>query len=129
MFTQTFARAGVAPDLQALIVAIRPAIGDPFYVLAQQSSAGAVTVFVQKPTVWTGPQITAVQSAVTAAPISTPQTDGQNTLDNWPPEMRGFVVALVKQLNVIRAALPTPLGALTAAQVQAAVRTETGNLP
>lgn len=126
---QIFTRVGGTPDLLALATAIRQTLGDPFYVTAQLSSAGVVTLLVEKPAVWTAPQITAVQSAVTAAATSTPQIDGQNDVDNWPPAMRGLVVALVKQLNTIRAALPAPLGALTAAQVLTAIRTETGNLP
>lgn len=36
--------------------------------------------------------------------------------------LRGAILALIDQLNVIRAALPAPLGAITVAQAKAAVQ-------
>jgi len=120
---QAFTRAGNAPDLAALATAIRPTVGDPFYVTA---ATGAVVV--DKPSAWTAPQITAVQSAVTAAADATPQTDAQNYLDSMTIADKAIILAIIDQLNVIRAALPSPLGAITPAQAVAAVRTKAGTL-
>lgn len=128
MNRQAFTRAGAAPDLAALSITIRPTLGDPFYLNAQLSSAGVVTVFVDKPSVWTGPQTTAVQSAITAAADATPQTDAQNQIDGMPIFEKAILLALIDQLNVIRAALPVPLGAITPAQAAAAVRAKAATL-
>lgn len=38
--------------------------------------------------------------------------------------LRGAILALVDQLNVIRAALPTPLAAITVSQARAAIQTK-----
>jgi hypothetical protein len=78
--------------------------------------------------VWTGPQITAVQSAVTAAPVSTPQTEAQNAIDDMGIFDKAVLLALIDQLNVIRAALPSPLVAITPAQAANAVRAKAGTL-
>jgi len=123
LFAQAFTRAGGDPDLSALATAIRPTIGDPFYLGV---SPGVVTV--QKPSVWTGPQTTAVQAAVTAAPAQTTQTDAQNAIDDMSIFQKAIVLAIIDQLNVIRAALPSPLGPITVPQAIAAVRAKAGTL-
>jgi hypothetical protein len=46
----------------------------------------------------------------------------------WPIALRALVLTLIDQLNVIRAALPTPLPAITPAQALAAIRTKAGTL-
>lgn len=128
MAKQAFTRAGVAPDLIALANVVRATVGDPFYVAAQLSSGGVVTLFVEKPSAWTGPQITAVQAAVTAAADATAQTDAQNQIDTMAIFEKAILLTLLDQINVIRAALPAPLGAITPAQAAAAVRTKAGTL-
>lgn len=128
LFRQVFTRVGAAPDLAALTTAIRATLPDPFYVQPQLSSVGVVTVFVDKLTTWTGPQTTAVQSAVTAALDATPQSDAQNAIDNMPIFDKAILLALIDQLNTIRAALPVPLGPITPAQAAAAVRAKAATL-
>jgi len=120
---QIFTRAGGDPDQSALAAAIRPTLGDPFYL---EVSAGTVTI--RKPSVWTAPQITAVQAAVTACPAQTDQTDAQNAVDSLRIVDKAIVLVLIDELNIVRAALPTPLGARTPAQALAAIRTKAGTL-
>lgn len=124
---QAFTRSGNPPDLAAIATAIRPTLGDPFYVSATVAS-GVLTVFVEKPTAWTGAEITAVQSAVTAAVDRTPQNDAQNAVDQMSIYDKARDLALIDQLNVIRAALPSPLAAITPAQALAAIKAKAGTL-
>ena len=56
------------------------------------------------------------------------QRDAQAFLDAIPIWAKALVLALIDQLNVIRAALPTPLAAITPAQALAAIRTKAGTL-
>jgi hypothetical protein len=125
---QGFPRSGASPDLAALAVAIRPTVGDPFYLSAQMSLGGAVTVFVEKPSVWTGPQTTAVQGAVNAALDASDQTDAQNAIDGMSIFQKAIVLVLIDELNIVRAALPSPLGARTPAQALTAIRAKAGTL-
>jgi hypothetical protein len=56
------------------------------------------------------------------------QRDAQTQMDAIPIVTKAIVLALIDQLNVIRAALPVPLGAITPAQAIAAIRTKAGQL-
>ena len=94
----------------------------------QVSLGGGVTVFVEKPTVWQASEITAVQSAVTAAADATPQTDAQNQIDAMPIFQKAILLALLDQINTLRAALPSPLAAITPAQALSAVRSKAATL-
>jgi len=124
---QVFTRAGAAPDLPTLTTAIRTVIGDPFY-LSAPVAGGVVTVVVEKPTAWAAPDIVAVQAAVTAAPTATAQIDAQNAIDAMSIFDKAIVLTIIDQLNIIRAALPAPLGAITVNQAIAAVRAKAGTL-
>lgn len=64
----------------------------------------------------------------TAAQTLEDQRSAQLCVDNWPIETRALVLALIDQLNTIRAALPSPLGAITPAQALAAIRAKAGTL-
>jgi len=124
LFQQTFARAGAAPDLTALANTIRPTVGDPFYVNAQQSS-GVVSVTIEKLTAWTAPQIATVQAAVTAAAAATAQTDAQNEADAMSIFQKAILLTINDELNALRtaAALPTKTPAQMAALVRAKAAT------
>jgi len=63
-----------------------------------------------------------------AGVVATRVTLAQQRIDSWPIEYRALVLALIDQLNTIRAALPSPLGPITPAQALAAVRTKAGTL-
>jgi hypothetical protein len=56
------------------------------------------------------------------------QKDAQGEIDAIPIVTKAIVLALVDQLNVIRAALPTPLAPITPAQAIAAIRAKAGTL-
>lgn len=128
LFKQVFTRAGAAPDLGALANAIRPTIGDPFYVRAELATGGVVTVVVEKPTAWSGGNITTVQATVTAAAAQTAQTDAQNAIDALGILDKAILLTIIDQLNVIRAALTAPLPDITVPQAIAAVRAKAGTL-
>ena len=61
----------------------------------------------------------AVDAAATAV---ADQQDAQTQIDAIPIATKAIVLALIDQLNVIRAALPAPLGPITPAQAIAAIR-------
>jgi hypothetical protein len=121
LFAQTFTRAGGDPDFGALATAIRPTISDPFYL---GNSANTVTVV--KPSVWTAPQITAVQASVTAAPAQTPQTDAQNEIDSMRIFEKAILLTINDELNLLRTA--TALATKTPAQMAALVRARAATL-
>src|SRR3954469_6185705 len=83
---------------------------------------------IKKATSWTAPQIATVQNIIDTTPPSTPQLTAQNEIDNWSISQKAFALALIDQLNVIRAALPTPLPPITPAQALAAIRAKAGTL-
>jgi len=56
------------------------------------------------------------------------QLDAQAFVDTLPIWAKALCLALIDQLNVIRAALPTPLGAITPAQALAAIRAKAGQI-
>jgi hypothetical protein len=86
------------------------------------------TYVIKKATAWTAPQISAAQNAIDTAPAATPQLAAQTEIDNWSIVQKAFALALIDQLNIIRAALPTPLSAITPTQAIAAIRNKAGTL-
>jgi hypothetical protein len=56
------------------------------------------------------------------------QLDAQAFIDALPIWAKAEALAIIDQLNVIRAALPTPLGAITPTQALAAIRAKAGTL-
>lgn len=126
LFKQTFSRAGGAPDVPALVTAIRPTVNDPFYVVVQISSAGVVTVSVEKVTTWSAPDIATVQAAVTAAPASSSQTDAQNQIDAMSIFDKAILLTINDELNLLRTATAQPTK--TPAQMAALVRAKAGTL-
>ena len=138
MVAETFTRSGGAPDLVALANAIRAIVGDPFY-LSTQTVNGAQQVIVTKPAAWTSAEITAVQSAVTAAADDTPELDAQYQIDNWPISQKAFALALIDELNsmnaniaqlnaVAKTTLPFSTATITPAMAIAAIRIKAGTL-
>lgn len=93
-----------------------------------QHVPGSNVYTLKKATAWTAPQIAAAQAALEAAPVVTPQLSAQATIDAWPIEFKALVLALIDQLNTIRAALPVPLNPITPAQAIAAIRAKASTL-
>lgn len=119
----TTARATL-PDLPTLITNARAAI-DATVGVAQLSVTG---YRFKKATDWQPAEITLAQQLLDTAPAQTSQLIAQHDIDGWPIELRAFALALIDQLNVIRAALPVPLPAITPAQAIAAIRNKAGTL-
>lgn len=89
---------------------------------------GSRSYVVKKGSAWTAQQIAAVQSLIDNAVANSPQLTAQTEIDNWPLSLQALVLTLIDQLNVLRAALPSPLAAITPAQALTAVRTKAGTL-
>lgn len=112
------------PDKDALLKAIRLVDNTAGFSFIKDSNT--LTVKTDNPL--TIPQITAMQTAIDTVIPSTPQSKAQGNIDNWPIEYKALVLALIDQLNTIRAALPIPLGPITPSQALAAVRAKAGTL-
>jgi hypothetical protein len=112
------------PDWPPLLASIRTTTNDA-------TVAGiwlADSCRLKRAGVWSAADIATTQTLIDNAPALTPQIAAQRTVDGWPIELRALVLALIDQLNTIRAALPSPLPPITPAQALAAVRTKAGNL-
>jgi hypothetical protein len=93
-----------------------------------QHDLGTAIFILKKATTWTAPQMTAAQTALDAAPQASPELSAQTEIDNWSLSQKAFALALIDQLNLIRAALPVPLAAITPTQAIAAIRAKAGTL-
>jgi len=122
---QTFTSArATEPDPTSLLALLRAL--DPTAGVAHDS--GLDTYRLKKATAWTAPQIAAAQTVLDTAPASSPQLSAQAAVDGWPLELKALALALIDQLNVLRAALPVPLPPITPAQAIAAIRAKAGTL-
>jgi hypothetical protein len=120
---QEFTRIGAAPDPTILASAITAALGAQIYTLsARVTDAGAVVLDIDKAATWLGTEITAVQTAINGAADTTSTRTLQAIADTLSPLNRAILFTMLDQINVIRAALPVPLGAISPAQAVAAVR-------
>jgi hypothetical protein len=63
-----------------------------------------------------------------AAQTLASQQDAQIQVDTIPLVTKAIVLALIDQLNVLRAALPSPLPPITPGQALAAIRAKAGTL-
>lgn len=111
------------PDWVALLEALR--------ALDASASFGPLShtvLRVFKDTAWTAPQITAAQNTVDTSPAVSPQLTAQEEIDQLGVREKAILLTLLDQINVIRAALTPPLGAITPAQAIAAVRAKAGTL-
>lgn len=111
------------PDLGALLAAVRAI--DPIAGVFHMVGPSYV---VKKDTPWTPDQIAAAQLAIDTAPEPSARLTAQAFVDDLPPQWRAFLPLFVKQINVLRAALATPLPPITGAQLLNAFRNEAGAL-
>jgi hypothetical protein len=115
------------PDLPALLVGIRSAVNDA--TVGGGPDPGTVNTYrLKRGGTWSDPDIAATQTLIDNAPPVTPEILAQRTVDAYPIEVKALVLALIDQLNVIRAALPSPLQPITPAQALAAIRAKAGTL-
>jgi hypothetical protein len=112
------------PDLAGLVTTLRSSIA-PDVGLSMRDPQHYT---LKKGATWTPADVTAAQSAIDGAAALTPQLAAQRAVDSFPIEYKALVLALIDQLNVIRAALPVPLAAVTPAQAIAAIRNKAGTL-
>lgn len=83
-----------------------------------------------------GPGVTAAQqtqAATLLAGLTLDETaedrlDAQGQIEAMPLALKAVVLAVVDQMNLVRAALPIPLPALTPAQVITAIKTKASTL-
>lgn len=125
MQKQTVARA-TAPDLASLAATLTPLLAVAAAGSFQLRYENGQVVIEQAS--FSGVNMASVNAAVAAAPASTPQLDAQAAIDALPILEKAIVLAIIDQLNVIRAALATPLPAITPAQAISAVRAKAGTL-
>jgi hypothetical protein len=110
------------------------AAGIPIDGVAIGTLADRATWRVKFQAAATAPQRTQAQTILdtvaidVAALAAQDQIDAQAFIDGLPIWAKALVLALIDQLNVIRAALPSPLGAITPAQAIAAIRAKAGTL-
>jgi hypothetical protein len=125
---QTFQSARTTlPDIPSLLASIRTAVNDATVV--GMADPFRVDLYrLKRQGVWSAADITTTQGLIDTAPAVTPQQLAQRTVDAWPIELRALVLALIDQLNTIRAALPSPLPPITPAQAIAAIRAKAGSL-
>lgn len=124
-FTHTFTAARVdAPHWPSVLTTLRQT--DP--TVGGAPLGDPLSVTLDKDTAWTPAQITGTQNIINTAPANTAQLQAQFDVDSFPLVQKAVILALIDQLNVIRAALPTPLAPLTPAQALAAIRAKAGTL-
>jgi hypothetical protein len=123
-FYQTFTTTRTTePDRATLIAQLRAADA----TAGVQHTPGPDYV-LKKSTPWTAGQIAFAQNVIDTAPEATPARAAQTEIDHLSLYERAFILALIDQINVLRAALPTPLPAITPAQAMAAIRQKAGTL-
>lgn len=115
-----------APDPVALLASIHATVDVNAGLAVPLGGVGSY--LVKKATPFSGADVAGCQAAIDAAPALTPQREAQNQIDAWPLALKALVLALIDQLNVIRAALPVPLPPITPGQALAAIRAKAGTL-
>ena len=124
-FINEFTTARITiPDYVVLLAAIKSSLGDSTATI----SGIWQNWHAEKATAWTPTQIIAVQNLLDTTIPVTLELLAQRDIDFWPIELKALALAIIDQLNVIRAALPIPLAAITPAQAIAAIRAKSGTL-
>lgn len=83
---------------------------------------------IKKETAWAAPHIAAAQAVIDAAPAASAHLTATSTIDRWPLELKAAFLLVMEQMNVVRAALPTPLPPFTVAQFLAAIKAKASTL-
>lgn len=112
------------PDFVGLLGALRTTVAPDVGVLM----VDAQHYRLKKGAAWTPAEITAAQTAIDGAAALTPQLAAQRAVDSFPIEYRALILALIDEINIIRAALPAPLPARTPAQALTAIRNKAATL-
>jgi hypothetical protein len=112
------------PDPVALRLAVQAATSDPTAVLYNLGDGWKG----KKAAAWTAGDLSATQTALETTAALTQALSNQEIVDAMPMILKAVSLALVDQINVIRAALPVPLAAITVPQALAAIRAKAGTL-
>lgn len=107
------------PDRVSLLTLLRAA--DPTVGLKHQPGSGVFVLKRNADADWTAPEIAAAQTVIETAPAESASLSAQRVIQGWPIEQRAFAYAVLDQINTLRAALPTPLAAITPAQMLAGI--------
>lgn len=112
------------PDSVGLLAALRTAVAPELGV----AMLDLQHFTLKKTAPWVAAEISAAQNLLDTFAALTPQLAAQRAIDAMSIDDKARDLALIDQFNVIRAALPTPLGAITPAQALAAARAKAGTL-
>lgn len=113
-----------SPDLVGLVAALRAAIAPEVGVIQTD-----ITHFTLKKTApWVAGEIAAAQTILDTFAAVTPELVGQHAIDSMDIQTKAFALYLLDRINIIHAALPTPLPPLTPAQALAGMRAKAGTL-
>lgn len=121
MFTTT---RTTTPDPVALAAAVRSATTDSTAVIVRTPGGWRG----KKAAAWSAGDLSAVQNALETTAELTASMTAQREIDVWPIMFKALVLALIDELNIVRAALPTPLPARTPGQAINAIRNKAGTL-
>lgn len=113
------------PDPGLLRTAVQTATSDPTAIVYD---AGGGIWRGKKATAWTPIDMAATQTALDTVAAVTPGALQQYQVDALPIVWKAIILALIDQLNTIRAALPSPLAPITPAQAITAIRNKAGTL-
>jgi len=112
------------PDPATLLANLRALDATAGY----QHMPGSATYSLKKATAWLPAHVTAARNVLETSPAATPQFAAQADVDSFPIATRALVLALIDQLNVLRAALPAPLPPITPAAALAAIHAKAATL-
>jgi hypothetical protein len=125
MQSRSFPRS-TAPDMTVLANSLRPLLTvadagsfhlrtEPDAVIVEQAS-------------FSGVDLAAVQTAVNAAPVATPQSQAKANIDQWPVELKALFLLLVDEINRLRTDPSRTFPAITYQQAWNAVKAKADTL-
>ncbi len=112
------------PDPVALRAAVQAATSDPTAVLYNLGDGWKA----KKANPWSAGDLSATQTALDTTAALTQAVTNQQIVDAMPMVLKAVSLAIIDQLNVIRAALPVPLPPITPAQALTAIRNKAATL-
>ncbi len=128
MITLFVSTRNTIPDIIPLRNVIRIILSDITALIYLSEPFNFSKYSVESAGIISAGNITLVQNAIDTASEYTLQRVAQDHIDNLPIVEKAIILALIDQLNVIRAALVPPKVAITPAQALQAVRDKAGTL-
>lgn len=112
------------PDLPSLLTQLR-ALDNTAGI---QHESGTQQYIIKKSSIWTIPQITAVQNILNNAINTSPQLTAQAIIDSMSISEKAIILTILDQFNLVRSKLSPPLVAITVDQMIASIRAKAGTL-